>query len=31
VEVFNKIKKIYGESFSAASIEDIPLFKEESC
>ena len=29
--VYNKIKKINGDKDLATSIEDIPLFKEESC
>ncbi|MDZ4181303.1 MAG: cytidylate kinase, partial [Candidatus Cloacimonadaceae bacterium] len=31
VNVFNIIKKINGEAADALRIEDIPLFKEESC
>lgn len=31
VKVFNKIKEIKGEAGTARQIEDIPLFKEESC
>jgi 4-hydroxy-3-methylbut-2-en-1-yl diphosphate reductase len=31
IKVFNKIKKIKGEAGTARQIEDIPLFKEESC
>lgn len=31
ISVFNKIKEIYGEMSSASKMEDIPLFKEESC
>jgi len=31
VTVFNVIKEINGEAGTARCIEDLPLFKEESC
>ncbi len=31
IKVYNKIKEIKGEAGKARQIEDIPLFKEESC
>jgi len=31
VEVYNKIKEIYGELPTAQTLMDIPIFKEESC
>ncbi len=31
IAVYNKIKEINGETLCAKSIEEIPLFKEESC